>query len=327
MKSIEKFVQKLSARPPVTEKDFGLAGMNLRKALNNDMTALQKTAMSVQELQMSGFPTNDPKAVLERFATAQQFDLGYEVLFKKIALNAPHTSWDIYTSGTGITFEKLEAGEEIRMSRTSGSKVTASVDYYAAGFEVLQQWIENQQWFRIEEAATDFVNAYNKKKSETFYALVDAVSSAVNVAWQGVVADTTVYRDVATINEACKQIIESRVEANVPTTVAQPFVVCAPFSLMNRISDALDQIGSTGDDKNKYGKLRYNVVPVITTFLSADDKYYVAIPGEKSQMAIRKDLTAEKARNIINLSDVEVRYAAWGGAIADENQFRRCSVS
>jgi len=328
MHNVKKVIENIASRPLTSSADHRNAGLALSLAIHADMDLGNKQGtMAIKELMTgSGLPSGDPVATLERFQAAQLWDNGYEAVFKSITLNAPHTSWEIYTGGTGITFQALEAGGEIRMSRQTGAKVTASVEYYAAGFEILQQWVENQQWWNIEEAATDFVNAYNTKKAETYYGLIDAVGSGQNLAWNTTGANELA-KDVATINTACTEIITDMKDKGFFIGQNQPFVLVTPYQLRDRINAALGQMGATGDNRATYGQLQYNIVPVATTFLTATDKFYVCLPGRKNQSATRKELTSEKARNIINLSDVEVRYAAWGGTIADEEQFQRASTS
>jgi len=318
-------IAKIANTPLTSAGDHQSAGNVLRAAMTMDMENKAGT-MAVSELMSgAGFPAADPLATIERFQSAQLYDNGYEAIFKNININAPHLNWDIYTGGTGIVFEGLEAGGKIRMSTMTGAKVTAYIEYYAAGLEILQQWVDNQQWWKVEEASVDFVNAYQKKKAQIYYAIIDAVSSAQNTTW--VAGANTLARDVATINSAVTSLISAMEAKGEPVTMAQPYVLATPFALWPRVKAALGQLGATGDGRATYGELLYNIVPIVTSHLSAADVYYVCVPGGKSQRADRQALVSEKGRNIVNLSDVEVRYAAWGGAIGDETAFRRCATA
>ena len=318
-------MEKISSSNLSSQKDHVKAGNALKMAMTMDMENKAGSLRVAELMSGAGFPSTDPVATVERFQAAQLYDNGYEAIFKNIPINAPHTTWDIFSGGTGIVFEELEAGGKIRTSTTTGSKTTASIKYYAAGFEILQQWVENQQWWLVGSEAQDFVNAYQKKKAQIYYGIIDAVSAGQNLAW--VAGANTLARDVATINAAVAALITSAQANEMPISMSQPYVIATPYALWPRIKAAISQYGSINDSRATYGELLYNIVPIATTFLTDSTKYYVCIPGEKSQRADRKALTSEKGRNLINLSDLEVRYAAWGGAIGDETQFQRCATA
>jgi len=329
MNKSKAVLAKISANPPRTDGQNKKAAQALFGAITEDLGEVYKASstMAVQELQSGfGLPTGDPLAILERFQSAQQWDNGWQAVFKPININAPHTSWEIFTGGTGIVFNKLEAGGKVRMSRTEGESVTAHVNYYGAGFEILDQWVENQQYWMIEEAAVDFVNAWQKLKAQVHYALMDAIGSGQNLAWNTTGANE-LSKDVKTINTACTNIINDLADQDFAVGQNQPFVLVTPVALRDRIADALGQIGATGDNRATYSQLRYSIVPVATTFLTDATKYYVCLPGRKSQTGTRKELTAEKGRNIVNMTDIEVRHGAFGAAIGDEEQFQRCATA
>jgi len=325
MSYTSEVMEKISSSSLDSQKDHKAAGDALKLAMTMDMENKAGSVRVAELLSGGGFPAGDPVATLERFQAQQLYDNGYEAIFKNIPVNAPHTSWDIFSGGTGIVFEELEAGGKIRTSTFTGAKTTASIKYYAAGFEILQQWVENQQWWLVGTEAQDFVNAYQKKKAQVYYGIIDAVSSAQNLAW--VAGANTLARDVATINAAVTALIASAEANEIPISMSQPYVLLTPQVLWPRIKAALGQYGAVNDSRSTYGELLYNIIPLYTTFLSDATKYYVCIPGEKSQRADRKALTSEKGRNLINLSDLEVQYAAWGGAIGDETQFQRCATA
>ena len=327
MTQVKEALNKISNHGALrTPEEHRFAAEALSTAMKNDMNNAAGT-MAIKELMTgSDLPSSDPKAVIERFQNAQVWDNGYEAIFKNVNVPRPHMSWDIFTGGTGIVFKKLEAGGEIRMQRMGGEVTTATISYYAAGFEVLSQWVDNQQWWMVEEAATDFVNAYQRKKASIYYGLIEAVSSGRNVAYNTTGA-SQLAKDVATINAGITKLVTDAQTAKTPINVNQVFALPCPFELWPRVKAALGQYNATGESRAVYGEMLYNVVPVVTTFFATKNVFYVCVPGEKSQRADREQLTSEKARNIVNLSDIEVQYAAWGGAIGDENQFVRCATA
>jgi len=329
MINVSKVLAKMGSNPPRSQDQHTRAAQALFDAINADVALVEKatTQLAVQELQSGfGIPAGDPAAILESFQSEQIWDNGWQAVFKAITINAPHTSWEIASIGTGIVFKELEAGGKVRMARAEGSTITATVAYYAAGLEVLDQWVENQQYWKIEAAAVDFINAWQKLKAEVHYAAMDAVSSSQNLAWNTTGANELA-KDVKTINAACTKIINDQAALGNAVGQNQPFVLVTPTALRDRISDALGQIGSAGENRATYGQLRYTIVPVATTFLADATKYYVCLPGRKSQSGTRKELTAEKGRNIVNLTDVEVRHGAFGVGIGDEDQFQRCATA
>ena len=287
----------------------------------------------IAELQTGfGIPTETPNEIVKRYAEANTFDTGYLALYDGINLrNSLH--WDVYTQGVGITFNKMELGADVRFARTEGVKQTYSVDYYAAGLQILDMWIENNQWYQIEQASRDFMNAYMRKKAEVMYGLLDAVgaSAAQDLAWDTNGSDT-LEKDITTINTACQNIISDLESTNYAVNADGPFVMYAKPAMKGRLLSALRHSQMNADAVRASLTSRKNlilntVIPVFTNHLSSAAKYYVCAPKRKAHMATRKELTSEKTRDVTKLADIEVKHAAWGGCIADVNQVQHCATA
>jgi hypothetical protein len=61
--------------------------------------------------------------------------------------------------------------------------------------------------------------------------------------------------------------------------------------------------------------------------LGAADKYYVILPKQKIKAGIRMNLEMWGEFDIMSRTDVAVGYMRFGGAIGDEEQIQRCSIS
>lgn len=301
---------------------------------NEDTMDMANGLVRIAELQ-TGFDmvSGNPADVVKRYQQQAVYDNGYLALFEPVNLTGTtDESWEIYSETPGITWQKLEKGGEIRLHRQGAGKQTYSVDYFAAGMEVLLHWIQNQKWYKIERAKQDFERSYYRFKAEFFYGLLDAISSSINVAW--VAGATTLARDIATINAACAEIVEALSSYDIAMNEGEAFVLTAPnnVTMKTRILKALLHMMLNPNAQqsavtNSTDLVIYNVVPVFTSHLDASDVYYISAPKRNTQMATKQEPVEETEKDILRQTQVTVRTAAFGGAIATIDQHRRCAIA
>lgn len=335
MKTVSQILDKAASVRQWSPRMQGELATALLRAHDHELDLRDRAGAARVAEFMTGFgmPEQSPAQLVDRFRGAALHDEGFKAIYKPINLrNGLH--WDIYSSTNGLTFQRLEEGGEIRLHSVSAGVQTYRVHYYATAFAVQLPWLENQQWYRIEDAHEQAKAAYHDKQAETFYGLLDAIAADQDQAFVEAGLSTTVEKDVATINAACAAIIESMAALGPEMRYrpGEPFVITAPEALRSRIVAAVNQMAlnpaaSAAQVEAGGPLLVYRVVPIFTGYLAASDKYYVSLPKRKTQMAIRKELTAQSGDDLLRLAKVETRHAAWGGAIAEESQHRRCAIA
>jgi len=274
----------------------------------------------------SDFPDKVTQLIETYSVQDEELDLGWQQVFDtKNFLNTTESGYKIGTTGTGLTFKKLLPGEPARVYAVEGTEVDVTFDAYGGALEFLDIWLADQQWWKIEDRAGEFRYQWYDDQANIIWALLDAITAGQNTAWQGAVADDAVVRDIQTIDSAIASIIADLDGTGIPCSGKSRFVCVAPEALRGRIGHALSMGHSkSGVDRRE---IEYTVAPVFTQKLDATNVYYVGLPGKKAQVGLREDLTIETSRNILVPASLAAGHGRYGGAIANEDQFRRCSIA
>ena len=271
------------------------------------------------------FPT-EILQVLEKVHAIPDWDIGYEQVFDIRDFTGTNQSgFDILDVSSGLTFAKVPIGDKIKVYKMEGAKTSVTFDRYGGGLNWDRIWFDDRQYWQIEDTAIEFRNKAYNYRATCFYALIDAISSAQNLAWQGVSGDATAWRDAQTLNAAALQIFTDVKDLGYGVNANTPLVVLCPLALMARIRAALTYLNqafagsSTG--------VAYNFRPVFSLMLSSTTKYYVCLPGIKAKGGYRMDLTLFNMFDPLAYADTVAGWMRYGGAIGEINQFQRCSVS
>lgn len=290
---------------------------------------------AIRHFTMNGdFPANTLQ-LLEKYHVLPNFDEGWQEVFDvRNFTNTSASGFEILDVTSGLTFSLVKPGEKVQIYKMSGTKVPVSFDMYGGGLGWLRQWFEDQQWWNVEDTTIEFANRWRKKRSEIFYQLIEAVSSAQNIAWQSPVPaalpntdpNYVAIRDFETMNKAAETILLNLKDKGYGVSPSSQLIVLHPIQLKSRISRALSaplNASITGD----YKGVQYNFRPVPTMMLSSASSYYVILPKMKAKAGIRMNLEMWGEFDIMSRTDVAVGYMRFGGAIGDEEQFQRCATA
>ncbi len=261
---------------------------------------------------------------------SQNFDMGYEKVFKTVTLGAGQDAWEIYNAANSLTFLKVEEGQRIDVAGYTGSKVTAYVDYYGGAIGWTDKMIRFRKVAAMLDLAETFRNRYWSNKANNFYALI-AAAAALNVTpYQGVAADGQLQRDIQTINRACFNVTNRCKNKGYGDTANATLVMYYNPIDKNRIlatftvtTTALAAAGRTGDTIN------YKIIPIPTynQFISGGSPI-ICLPGFKAQKAeAMGPTTYGPEMDILSLNRVQSVWAIYGGIIADTDQFESCTLS
>lgn len=274
------------------------------------------------------------KELIEKFQLETAADQAWEIFFKfRDYTNTTKDGFRIRDVGSGLTFRLIPEGGEIKVAKMAGEDVTVGFNMYGAGLAWHRTLIDDRDWWTLEENAVAFRNKYLKLRAQIGVALIEAIPSGQNVAWQNptpaALANTdpryVASRDANTISAGCLKVITDMRSAGYEVNPEAAFALLAPLQLRPRISAALalTQNGMAGTPKAQ----QFNVQPVYTMELSETDKYYVGLPGIKSIWGDRMRLSVESKFHLETYSDVAAGWARFGAAIGETKQIARCATA
>jgi hypothetical protein len=280
------------------------------------------------------FPTS-VLDVFKKFQLTDNYDTSYEEIFDMIDISSSQRNGiEILDVEDALVFNKVLEGEKAKVYQMSGSKVQVTCDMYGGGLSWSRRLIDDQEYWALENNAVAFRNKYYSNKSASFYALIEALGAAQNIAWQAPVpaalgVDDAVYtanRDIQTLNLAAQTILlNSEGKGYGITPQNASFKVLAPIQLQTRLRMAL------GLNLQHFAQspafVNYNFQLITTTMLGAADVYYVILPKQKLVGLNRMDLTIYSDFDILSYSDVAVAWGRYGGAIGDQEQLQRCATA
>jgi len=287
--------------------------------------------------QAFGTSADFPTSVLEvmrKYQLTTYFDTAYEQVFDMLDMrNSNRNGFDILDIQDALTFLLVPEGMKAKVYGMSGAKVSVTLDMYGGGLSWSRRLFDDREYWTIENNAVAFRNKWYSTKATNFYALIDAVGVAQNIAWQAVepagVPNTNenynCIRDIQTINLACQTILLNCRNKGYGITPNTPFIILSPIQLKGRLARALGLVQQpfAGSVSRTY----YNVTPTYTLGLAASDVYYVILPKQKLMGANRMDLTTYAKFDELSYTDIAVGWGRYGGAIGDSQQIQRCATA
>ena len=191
---------------------------------------------------------------------------------------------------------------------------------------------DDEEYLTIESLTKAYRNAAYQARAAVFYALIEAVGAAQNIAWQASpdtlavgVKGYLASRDAQTMNLAAQTIILNVINRGYGVTPQNTtFVVLCPLQLRGRIKQALN---IAYDNPSAGLAVDYKFQMITTTMLQTTDVYYVILPRNKMMAGYRMDLTTFTDFDILSYTDAQVGWMRYGGAIGDTQQLQRCAVA
>lgn len=295
----------------------------------------KKVAAAMQAFGTSGdFPTSI-LPILEKFHATPAYDTAFEEIFDiRDFTGSKRSGFSILDVEDGLAFRKVPVGDSVEIYKMGGTKVDVNFDLYGGGLGWHRTLIDDEEYWTLEDNAGAFVNKAAADKAAAFIALIEAIESTYNLAWQaadpsGLAVTDALYtanRDAQTLNKAAVDILDDIKDKGYGVTPANAqFVVLTPLAIAGRLNKALGLLlqGFAGSPNQVAFKFR--LIP--TTLLQSSSSYYVCIPKLKAKGGNRMNLTVYNKFEEEKYSDIAVGWQRYGGAIGDQEQFRRCAIS
>lgn len=250
-----------------------------------------------------------------------EMDMGWVPLFDLVDLRgSSHDHFDIIDTNAGVVYEQLKQGEAIKKrTKISESKTIVSYLTMGAGLGLLDDWLNFQQWWKVDEAVAEFGAKHWDKMAELHYGLFTALSTAIDVNFAT--------DDATTFNAAVSGILRAVRSSGYAVGQNAGFYILTSPEKVGRLTRMLS--AERGSAMVDFGTMKepiaYTVKGVIaSTFVPANDTgYYLILPGRKIKRGIWKDLTVEGQRNAAARAQDLFAHAQYNCAIGDTAQVRR----
>lgn len=331
---IVKDWNRVDFRNPAHRRVVGeCLGRFLAAPLSPEFT--REMAAKVAEFATSGDFPAAVSQILEKYHLTKMYDDGWRRIFDvRDFTGTAESGFDLVDVQSGLTFAKVPTGEKAKVYGMSGTKARVYFDAYGAGLAWDRKLIEDRQFWTLEDNAIQFRNKAFHNLALNHYALIEAVASAQNIAWQTpspaalATSDATYVanRDAETIAKACETILLACDEKGYGVNAQNAsFVLSCPLQLTRRLVRALGLVLQPVAGSPR--ALGYDVQIQPTTMYAAATSYYVILPGNKIKSGIRKNLELLNDTDILAYADMTAGWMRYGAAVGDQEQVARCAIS
>ncbi|MCK4793030.1 MAG: hypothetical protein KAV87_55385 [Desulfobacteraceae bacterium] len=292
----------------------------------------QEMVQKIQEFTAaSDFPASI-LPVIQKYDQLTYYDNGYESVFDVRDMSGlRRNGFDLLDIANNVQFLRTPLGRKAKLYQMSGEKAHVYFERYAGGLNWDRTLFDDEEYLTIESLTKAYRNAAFQTRAAVFYALIDALPIAQNIALQPspdtLVAGTRgqlASQDAATMNLAAQQIILNVLNRGYGVTPQNTtFIVLCPLQLRGRIKQALN---FTYDTAATTKSIDYKFQQITTTMLAAANVYYVILPKNKLIAGYRMDLTTFTDFDILSYTDAQVGWMRYGGALGDVQQLQRCAI-
>lgn len=250
-----------------------------------------------------------------------ELDSAWTGLFDLVDLrNSTHAHFDVLATNGGVTFESISTGAEIKVRREiTESKTTCSMVTYGAGLGVLDEWLADQMYWKIEDAVAEFIAGYHDKLAAVHYALFTGQSSGIDQSFST--------DDTQTFNAAAADILRDVRSSGYATGSNPGFYIITSPEKAGRIQRLLmaQQGSPIVEMQSAKEPLAFSVRGVIasTHVTAADTGYYLVLPGRKIKRGIKQDLQIESSRDAYKRATDWIGSARFNAIVGDTAQVKR----
>lgn len=282
------------------------------------------------------FPA-DVLDIIEKYHTGiEDIDVGWRSVFDVLDFQqTKKNGFKIRDVSSTLTFRKVPTGDKVEVYEMSGTDAEVPFDRFGGALGWDRTWFDDEDYWQATDTAMEFRNKYFNDMADVHYGLIEALGAGINLAWQvpsptGLAATDAQYelsRDINTINEACRQMIENLDSEGMSVTPNTQLGVLAPLALRARLNRAQGAQMGMASLRNPTQVEFALAPPIYTTRLTSNTVYYIFLPGKKSKSGIRQDLTMFADFDILAYADVTAGWGRYGAGIGESQQFARCSIS
>jgi hypothetical protein len=311
-------------------------GFQESKALQN-LRKAQEAYGAIQNISTTTSFEEHLDYIKKQFQTMETFadNDGYRLIFDMFD-PSPKSWWRVETQTHSVSAKRMYEGENLQYGGHASSSYIVDCYPYASGFALTRNLIKERNWVKLEKGLINQRKTMINKKASVAYALIEAIGSGQNIAWQavlGAVPNTEVFytamRDALTITAAANSLyannknkIDLAVGGNLMNT---PLVLVYPYQLDFRIRTALTLMLDAQKSAEKY--VNAPIVKIKTDQFAAATSYYLGIPKGKNEGGELMDIELFNQFNQTNYTEEFASWQWFNFNIGDEAQWQRCATS
>lgn len=260
----------------------------------------------------------------ETFRQTDNFDMIWEQVYKQVPLAPNRLFWEILDVDSGLEFQEVPEGAQVKVSRLTGSKVLGWVRKYGGALGWSQEVIMSQDIGLMQQMAEIFRERFWKDKANRHYALL-AAEGLGNVDAYDTTGSNELEKDINTINKSAYALENATKDLGFGDTANAPLVLIASPKLRPRIMRALS---TTFQDIPGMGtRVTSNVIPFFsfnpyltsTSGSSNADHALLILPGRKIQRAEAMAPTSYTKEDIQSLATVQAVWSFYGAVIGRQS--------
>ena len=279
-----------------------------------------KDSKEIQAFTASSDVAQLTKDVFNVTNQVNNYDLEWQKAFKTINLMKGQLSWEIATVSSSAQFELVQEGGKIKFEKFDGTKVTVTIAKYGMGIGLTWETIEGRKMYQfidqLEQARAKLYELW----ANVHYGLLATAGTSNQISYQGAGTDSTLSRDIATINKGYEDLGEATKDKGYGDTANVEMLLYVSPKLKARVLAALGTVGDTV--ANTQGqKVVYRVTPVFTWNSNIPaNKGLIVLPGNKIQNAVYLENLALKKMSNDSLNEEYAYWTAFGGVVGDSDQ-------
>jgi len=241
-----------------------------------------------------------------------EIDLGWQAAFDMVDLRgSAKASFDIMDVSSGLSFQKVRSGGPAKIYGVQGDKTTVSMDMYGGGLAFERIWWDDQEYYKVEQAAADFRFKYFDAQATIFYTLLQDTTNDSAFATS----------DQQTIATAVAEM-QTTLHKSLPITSATEILLYYNPTLQFRIQAAMAAVVAYTGQK----QMPFNVRPIMSPYVTGTSYYWLVLPGQKNKWGNRMDLQILGEMDIVRYADNIVGWGRYGGQV-NTDQIRRVALS
>jgi len=278
------------------------------------------------------FP-EDVKALIDKIHLGlKDVDVAYETFFDSRDFSGiPVGGFRIRDVQSGLTFSKRREGGKAHIYKVTGTELTVGFDTYGGGLEFDQAWLQDQEWWLVEDNAIEFRSCWYRDKAAIFYEMIGNLTASTYDTAYDATGATATEKDIITINTGALALLNGLIALGYNVTPATQIYCLSPLTLKPRLERALAASYLIPGATVANQKVEYPIQPVYSLGVrnagaACTDKWYLGIAGLKNKIGEKMPLTIFAEFKQESFATTAV---GWGryGAYMNEPQFRRLATA
>jgi len=265
--------------------------------------------------------------VFDTTMVTPNFDLSWQESFKGMKLQKGQLFWEIAEVNNGLEFKKIPEGGRVEVEKISGDKMIVNVEKYGAAIGITWEMMEGKKLYAFVDAIETMRAKLYKLWADKHYALLSAAAADHTVSWQGSSNNSTLERDIMTLNAGAYQIANACKDKGFGDTANALMILYINPFYKTRIEAARNALSAasnaSGGQRLQWPiEVRYTFNSYVTT-----NEGVLVLPGNKIQNAVYLRELGLSRQEIESLSELRTYWTAFGAAVGDSSQCAQLSWS